>query len=118
MVFTFAIFILNFYRYMKYNPDPNNDPYYCFKGIFLGFVYMLRYMGIGLHLFLLCLSIYAFCFYKFQQTVFLILPTEKSFMDFFDGLFYSTFCLIFLAVFILLFNMVNSVDIFLIDWEK
>ena len=105
---------------MKYNPDENNDPYYCFKAIFLMFVNIIKYIAMGIHIWLLCFSAYLFCFYKFQQTIYLIvidLGNDKSGLhQSFRALFYVTFALTILALVIFVFNFINSTDYFLIDW--
>jgi len=115
-------FIIDFYRYMRYNPDENNDPYYCCKAIFLLLVHLVKFIAVGVWLWLLCLSGFCFCFYKFQQTIYLILPSPSNdttgLYSIFMALFYITFSFTVLAIFIMIFNLVNSTDYFLIDWEK
>lgn len=68
------------------------------------------------------LSTYCFCFYKFQQTVYLILPTwdegQASFYTPFNVFYYIQLAFVFGAIFILFFDMAYSVDFFLVDWEK
>ncbi len=115
-----VLFIIGFYRYMKYNPDENNDPYYCFKAILLFLIYVIKYVAMGLWVWVLILSAYLFFFYKLQQTVYITLPTlpTDSLYTTFNGFFYVTFTLTIVAIFILMFNLTNSVDYFLIDWEK
>lgn len=110
----------NFYRYMKYNPDQHNDPYYCFKAIALLLIYLVKYVAVTIWLWLLCLSAYCFCFYKFQQTVYLILPSSdvNGLYSSFRAFYYVTFSFTIVAIFILLFNMTNYTDYFLIDWQK
>lgn len=61
-----VIFIINFYKYIKYNPDETNDPYYVFKLILMFFLTAIKHWGLGLWIFLFGLSAYAFCFFKFQ----------------------------------------------------
>jgi hypothetical protein len=122
VVVAIIIFIFNFYRYMKYNPDENNDPYYCFKAIFLLLVYIVKYVAVSIHLWLLCFSTYLFCFYKFQQTVYLVIPDygndTSGIYQVFNGFFYINFSFTILAIFIFIFNLSNGTDYFLIDWEK
>jgi len=119
-VFMIIGFIFNFYRYMKYNPDENNDPYYCFKAIALLLIYIVKYIAVTIWLWLLCFSTYCFCFYKFQRTVFLILPYPSSdtsgLYSGFQAFYYINFSFMIVAIFILLFNMTNYTDYFLIDW--
>jgi uncharacterized membrane protein len=107
---------------MKYNPDENNDPYYCFKAIFLMFVYIVKYIAICLFLWLLCFSTYLFCFYKFQQAVDLIIPSfandTSGIYQTFAAFFYINFSFTIVAIIILIFNLTNTTDYFLIDWEK
>ena len=122
MVGMMIIFAISFYRYMKYNPDENNDPYYCFKAIFLFFVYIIKYLAVAVHLFLVCFTGYVFCFYKFQRTIYLSLLDVNSdttgLYQIFFALFYVNFSFLFIAVLIQIFNMTNTTDYFLIDWEK
>jgi hypothetical protein len=122
LVVMVVLFILSFYRYMKYNPDENNDPYYCFKAIFLFLVYVVKYLAVTVHLWLLCFSGYLFCFYKFQRTIYLVIVDvgndKAGICMFFQGLFYVNFAFLALAVFIQVFNLTNTTDYFLIDWEK
>ena len=117
-----VVFILNFYRYMRYNPDENNSPYYCFTVILLFFVQVIRYVAVGLNIWLLVLTTFIFCFYKFQQTVYLLLPSSGSdtsgLYKSFEALFYTNYSLMVVAIIIFTFNLANSVDFFLIDWEK
>lgn len=63
---------------MKYNPNNTNDPNFFFKTILLFFLMALKYFGIGLWIFLFALSTYIFCFFKFQQTVYLLLPDVNN----------------------------------------
>jgi len=113
--------IINFYRYLKYNPDENNDPYYCFKAIFLLIIYLFKYIAVTIWLWIFCFSAYCFCFYKFQKTVYLILPDPNSSTTLtksFEAFFYINFSFMLASLFILIFNMTNETDFFLIDWEK
>lgn len=118
----FVFFILDFYRYLRYNPDENNDPYYCFKVILLFLIEIVKFIAGGIWLWLLALSTYCFCFYKFQQTVFLILPSPNNdttgLYSAFNAFFYITFSFTIVAIFIVFFKLVNQTDYFLIDWEK
>jgi hypothetical protein len=105
---------------MRYNPDENNDPYYCFKAIFLLFVYIVKYIGVGMWLWIFALSAYCFCFYKLQRTVYLVLPDPiadfSSFYIPFQAFYWTNFSFVIVAVFILFFNLSNNTDYFLIDW--
>jgi len=62
-----------------------------------------------------------FFFYKFQQTVFLILPDVildwKTSYNYFMAVFYVQFSFVILALIDLIVSLSN-VDYFLIDWEK
>lgn len=122
LVVAMLIFGFNFYRYMKYNPDENNDPYYCFKAIFLFLVYVVKYVAMSTHLSLLCFTTYLFCFYKFQQTVSMIVidlgNDTSGLYQSFQSFFFLNFAFTILAIFIFIFNLVNSTDYFMIDWEK
>lgn len=122
LVAAMLVFVFNFYRYMKYNPDENNDPYYCFKAIFLFFIYVIKYVAMSTHLSLLCFTTYLFCFYKFQQTVSMLVidygNDTSGLYQSFQSFFYLNFSFTFLAIVIFVFNLVNSTDYFMIDWEK
>lgn len=76
----------------------------------------------GIHIFLLCFSGYIFCFYKFQRTIYLVMidygNDTGGVYQLFSALFYMEFSFLMLAVFIEIFNLTNSTDYFLIDWEK
>jgi hypothetical protein len=113
-------FGFNFYTYMKYNPDENNDPYFCCKTIFTFTVFSFKYIGVGLWIFLFGLTGFAFCFYKFQETVYLILPNvlkdTTSLYSLFELIYYLQFSLILIAVFLLIYDIAYSTDYFLIDW--
>jgi hypothetical protein len=117
-----VVFILDFYRYMRYNPDENNSPYYCFTAILLFFVQVIRYVAMGLNIWLLALTTFIFCFYKFQQTVYLLLASSaddsSGIYKAFEALFYTNYSIMVVAIIIFTFNLANSVDFFLIDWEK
>lgn len=118
----FVVFILDFIRYLRYNPDENNDPYYCCKVIFLFLIQIVKFVAAGIWLWLLALSTYCFCFYKFQQTVYLILPNPNNdttgLYSIFGTFFYIAFSFTIVAIFIIFFKVVNQTDYFLIDWEK
>lgn len=122
LVGAILVFIVNFYRYMKYNPDENNDPYYCFKAIFLFLICIVKYIAVGIFLFLLVFTGYLFCFYKFQRTLYMTiidLGSDKTGLhQTYFAFFFMNFTLMMLAVFIQMFNLTNTTDFFLIDWEK
>ena len=122
MVSMLVFFGLDFFRYLRYNPDENNDPYYCCKVIFLFLVHIVRFVAVGVWFWMLALSAYCFCFYKFQQTVYLMLPSPANastgLYSSFEVFFYITFSFTMVAIFIVFFRVVNSTDYFLIDWEK
>lgn len=84
-------------------------------------VFSVKYIGVGLWIFLLGLATYVFCFFKFQQIVFLMLPdpsTDSTLYTSFQTLYFVQLALVILAVIILLINIGVNVDYFLIDWEK
>lgn len=114
------IYIINFYKYLKYNPDETNDPSFCFKMILMFLLMAMRYWGVGMWIFLFGTSAYCFCFYKFQQTVFLLLPdmVESWFPYYhsFMALFYVQFAFLFFSILLLVYDMSTSTDYFLIDW--
>ena len=114
------ILIINFYRYLKYNPDETNDPSYMFKMIGVLFLMGIKFWAIGMWIFLFGASAYCFCFYKFQQTVFLLLPDMVSnwypYYHSFMALFYVQFSFMFISVFLLFYDLSSSTDYFLIDW--
>ena len=119
-VFILVFFIFDFYRYLRYNPDEKNDPYYCITVILLFFVHIVKYIGVGIWFWLLAFSTYCFCFYKFQQTVYLILPSPSNdttgLYSAFDAFFYISFSFVIVAIFIQFLRLVNYTDYFLIDW--
>ncbi len=71
---------------------------------------------------LLALTAFIFCFYKFQQTVYLLLASSaedsSGIYKFFEALLYNNFSIIVVAIIIFTFNLASSLDLFLIDWEK
>lgn len=107
---------------MKYNPDETNDPYYVFKAVLLFLLMGLKYWGIGLWIFIFGVSAYAFCFYKFQETVYLLLPDPVTdwleYYDPFMAVFYVQFSFVLISVFLLIYDLGVTTDYFLIDWEK
>ena len=122
-VFILIFFIFDFYRYLKYNPDEGNDPViYCGKVVLLCLVHLVKYIGVGIWFWILALSTYCFCFYKFQQTVYLILPSPTNdttgLYSTFAAFFYITFSFTIAAIFIQFFRIVNFTYYFMIDWEK
>jgi hypothetical protein len=79
-------------------------------------------LAVAVHLFLLFFTGYVFCFYKFQRTVYISLidvwnDTSGLYLIFY-ALFYVNFSFLFVAMLIQVFNLTNSTDYFLIDWEK
>lgn len=85
-------------------------------------MHIIKYMAVGIWLWVFAFSTYCFCFYKFQQTIYLILPdpspdTSRFYYNF-AAFFYVTFSFTIGAIVIMVFRMVNYTDYFLIDWEK
>jgi hypothetical protein len=82
----------------------------------------VKFVAVGIWFWVLALATFCFCFYKFQKTVYLILPDPSNdtsgLYAGFLAFFYITFSFTILAIFIVVFKMVNSTDYFLIDWEK
>jgi hypothetical protein len=122
-VLVLVAFIINFYKYMKYNPyDDQNDPYIMFKVIFIFFLKAIRHWGIALWIWLFGVSAYCFCFFKFQQTVYLLLPDIVTqwigYYDPFMIVFYVQFGFVLISVFLLIYDLSTVTDYFLIDWEK
>ena len=118
MVVMVVLLAINFYKYNRYNPDENNDPFYCFKVLLYLAVYLVKYVAVCMFLWTFCLSAYCFCFYKFQETVFLILPNSGDFNKMFEAFYYTTLSFTLVAMLIMAFNLVTRTDYFLIDWEK
>lgn len=82
---------------------------------------MIKYVAICLFLWCFVLSAYCFCFFKFQRTVFLMLPgftSDQSLYESFRAFYWTSFCFMFLALIVQVFRLVNNTDYFLIDWEK
>lgn len=107
---------------MRYNPDENNDPYFCFKALFFFIAILIKHLSVGMWFYLLGLSGYVFCFYKFQQTVLLVLPdvvTEwGAFYEIFMIIFYLQCGLMLATTIGILVDVSTTTDYFLIDWEK
>lgn len=116
------VFVANFYKYMKYNPDENNDPYFCFKIFFIFILMAIKHWGIGLWIWLLGVSTYCFCFYKFQQTIYLILPDISTqwypYYDQFMIIYYLQFGFVLFSIGLLIYDLGTTTDYFFIDWEK
>ena len=119
-----VIYVYNCYRYMKYNPNQTNDPYYFFQILLIFILMGLKHWGIGLWIFLLGISTYIFTFFKFQQTVFLLLPDINDLAQWelyyhhFMAIFYVQFAFLMFAVFLLIYDLGKTTDYFMIDWEK
>ncbi|MCB0371201.1 MAG: hypothetical protein KDD45_17735 [Bdellovibrionales bacterium] len=111
-MFILIFFIFDFYRYMKYNPDENNDPYYCCKAIVLFLIHIVKFVAVGIWFWILALSTFCFCFYKFQQTVYLILPSPSNdtsgLYSSFAAFFYITFSFTIVAIIIEVFLLILS----------
>ena len=79
-------------------------------------------MAVGIWFWILALSTFIFCFYKFQQTVYIILPSPSSdntgLYAAFEAFFYITFSFTMLAIFIVFAKLTFYTDYFMIDWEK
>lgn len=86
------------------------------------FVHIVKFVAVGIWLWVFALSAYCFCFYKFQSTIYLILPNPSSdssgLYTTFGAFFYITFSFTIVAIMIMIFRIVNYTDYFLIDWEK
>ena len=82
----------------------------------------LKYWAIGLWIFLFGISAYVFCFFKFQQTVYLLLPDIYTdwgtYYHHFMAVFYVQFGFMLFAVFLLIYDLGSTTDYFMIDWEK
>lgn len=74
-IITLLIFILIVYRYFQYNPsDDPNDQFFLCKGVVSIVVKMLYTWSYGLWIWLFGFTLFIFCFYKFQETIYLMLP--------------------------------------------
>jgi len=75
----------------------------------------------GLWIWLLGFSLYIFSFYKFQETIYLIVPDQQTqwgeYYQIFMILFYAQMIIMVISLWILIYNK-GDVDYFLIDWEK
>lgn len=95
---------------------------FCCKAVLYFLIHIVKFVAVGIWLWVLALATFCFCFYKFQQTVYLILPDPKNdttgLYSGFLAFFYITFSFTIVAIFIMVFKLVNSTDYFLIDWEK
>eukprot|EP00919_Chromeraceae_sp_WS-2016_P068617 GHVR01162444.1.p1 GENE.GHVR01162444.1~~GHVR01162444.1.p1 ORF type:complete len:122 (+),score=6.12 GHVR01162444.1:1522-1887(+) len=107
---------------MKYNPEENNDPYFYCKALFFLILMAIKHWAIGLWVWLFGVSAYIFTFYKFQQTVYLLLPDPAVFwQDYYHpflAIFYINLAFIFFSVLNLIYDLGTTTDYFLIDWEK
>lgn len=121
-VCSFLLFIYSFCKFMRYNPYDENDPYIFFKVIFIMVLKLIRHYGLTLWIWLLGVSTYCFCFYKFQQTVYLLLPDLVTqwigYYDPFMVVFYLQFSFVFISVIMLIYDLSTVTDYFIIDWEK
>jgi hypothetical protein len=115
-----VIFIVNFYKYTKYNPDENNDPYFFFKVLLIFFLKAIKHWGIGLWIWLFGVSAYIFCFYKFQSqsTNYMSLPENSPYYSQFLIIFYIEFAFVLFSVALLIYDLGPITDYFMIDWEK
>ena len=121
-VVSLLLFLISFYKYMKYNPYNEQDPYIFFKVIFIFFLKAMRHWGITLWIWLFGASAYCFCFYKFQQTVYLLLPdTVTQWLAYYEPfmiVFYLQFGFVFFSVILLIYDLGSATDYFIVDWEK
>lgn len=82
----------------------------------------MRHWGITLWIWLFGVSAYCFCFYKFQQTVYLLLPdTVTQWLVYYEPfmiVFYLQFAFVFFSVMLLIYDLGSATDYFIIDWEK
>ena len=119
-VCSFILFIYSFYKFSKFNPYDENDPYIFFKVIFIFIIRLIRHFGVSLWIWLLGVSAYCFCFYKFQQTVYLLLPdTATQWLAYYDPfmvIFYLQFSFVLISVWLLFYDLSNVTDYFIIDW--
>jgi hypothetical protein len=110
------------YRHITYNPsDDPNDPYFLCRGFVTFFIKILYTWSYGLWMWLFGLSLYVFAFYKFQQTIYLIVPDQQTqwsqYYFLFMLIFYATLGITSISLWIIIYNL-SEVDYFLIDWEK
>lgn len=118
----FIIFVLLMYRYFQYNPsDDPNDPYFLCKGFIYILIKVLYTWSYGLWIWLLGFSLYIFSFYKFQSTIYLIVPDQQTqwgeYYQIFMILYYGQMIIMVISLWIVIYNK-GDVDYFLIDWEK
>jgi hypothetical protein len=74
--------------------------------------------GYGLWIWSLGLATYVFTFYKFQETIYLILPEEtQEYEGFFTSIFLVQLFFVLLSTWNVIYNL-SEVEYFLIDWEK
>ena len=122
MVLALITFILHFIKYYRYNPSEGYDIFVCCKPLFYFFVIAIKHFSIGLWLYCICLAGYVFCFFKFQQTVYLMLPDTSadwgSFYELFMIIFYIQVGLVLAVCIGTVVDLSQNTDYFLIDWEK
>lgn len=110
------------YRHVQYNPSEEiNDPYFLCRGAVTFFFKMCYVWSYGLWVWLFGLSMYMFTFYKFQETIFLILPDQNTqwaaYYFYFMLVYYIMLVITAFSVWKLTYDL-TDVDYFMIDWEK
>ena len=82
----------------------------------------LKNWAVGMWIFLFGSSAYCFCFYKFQQIVYLLMPDMETdwrpYYHSFMSLFYVQFVFMLFSIVLLIYDIATTTDYFLIDWEK
>lgn len=118
----FMIFLVVMYRHMQYNPssDPNDQFFLC-KGFIIILINMIYIWGYGLWVWVLGESLYIFVFYKFQETIYLLLPQEntqwKQYYQPFVVCFYTGLAFVWFSLWNVIYSL-SEVDYFMIDWER
>lgn len=110
------------YRQITYNPsDDPNDQYFLCKGFINILIKLFYTWSYGLWIWLFGFSLYVFAFYKFQETIYLIVPDQqtqwKVYYEFFMVIFYSMLVITSISLWIVIYGL-GEVDYFLIDSEK
>jgi hypothetical protein len=85
------------FLHVKYNPENLGENTYCFRMMWGALWLALRCWTVGLFVWLAGVSTFAFCFYKLQNALFMILPDPNDSAA--NLLYYTPFKTVFFIMF-------------------
>ena len=123
MAIVLGYYIYAMFLHVKYNPENLGENTYCFRMMWGALWLALRCWTVGLFVWLAGVSMFCFCFYKFQTALYMILPdpndeaSKLAYYTPFKTVFFIMAGMGILSLFETVWR-IASAEYFLLDWEK